>query len=312
MGFADLFRKKTNYFDKKITPQCAYCQYGKRTKDGANILCEKTGLQKEDHSCRQFTYSPLKRIPVKQLKNEGALAEEEMYVEINEEEQAAKLKAMAEARAKEEAEAKAKIEAEARAKVEAEVRAKAEAEAKARAEAEAKARAEAEEREKAEAEAKAKAEAEAKAKAEAEAKEKEEAEIRAKAVADAKAKVQAAAAKAAAEAKAQDARAMAEAIEKAQTAAPGTVQDGKAMADAIERAKAEAEAQARAIEAAAGEFDDLDELDAIPVQEVSAVKGESALKEEHKSLVEPPPMPSRPTASSLLAASLKKSDNDKK
>ena len=316
MGFADLFRRKTNYFDKKITPQCAYCQYGKRTKDGGKILCEKTGIQDETYSCKQFQYSPLKRIPVKQLKIEGALADEEMYVEINEEEQLAKLKAAAEAKEKAEAEAKAKAEAEARAKIEAEAKAKAEAEAQAKAEAEAKA--------KAEEKAKAKAEEEAKAKSAAEAQAQLEAEAIAKAEADAKAKVaaMAAAAKAAAEAKTREeeearAKAAAEAAA-AKAEAEGKVRDARAMAEEIERAQAEAEKLARAVEReTAGEdlseedLEGLDELDAIPLQEVSEVKGESALKEEKKSLVEPPPMPSRPTASSLLAASLKR-DNDKK
>lgn len=87
MGLADLFQKKTNYFDKKMTPQCGYCQYGKRTKDGNRILCSKTvNLKEETDSCGKFIYSPLKRVPVKQLKNEGLVADEEIYVEINEEE----------------------------------------------------------------------------------------------------------------------------------------------------------------------------------------------------------------------------------
>ncbi len=87
MGLADLFQKKTNYFDKKMTPQCGYCQYGKRTKDGNRILCSKTvNLKEETDSCGKFIYSPLKRIPVKQLKNEGLVADEEIYVEIKEEE----------------------------------------------------------------------------------------------------------------------------------------------------------------------------------------------------------------------------------
>lgn len=82
MGLADLFKKKANYFDAKITPQCAYCQFGKRTKNGGHILCEKKGLVDETSSCGKFIYSPLKRVPVKQLEIEGALTDEEMYVEV--------------------------------------------------------------------------------------------------------------------------------------------------------------------------------------------------------------------------------------
>lgn len=82
MGLFDIFKKKTYYFDKKIAPSCSYCQFGKRTKDGGRILCDKQGLMEENQSCKQFIYAPLKRIPTKQLKIEGALTEEEMYLEL--------------------------------------------------------------------------------------------------------------------------------------------------------------------------------------------------------------------------------------
>lgn len=98
-----LFKKKNNYFNKEIEPKCAYCQYGKRTKDGGRILCEKQGLMEEYASCKKFLYSPLKRVPVKQLNIEGAVADEEMYVEISEEELAAKQAAAAAKTAAEEA-----------------------------------------------------------------------------------------------------------------------------------------------------------------------------------------------------------------
>ncbi len=101
MGLADLFQKKTNYFDKKITPQCSYCQHGKRTKDGNRILCANKGLMEETSSCNKFIYSPLKRVPVKQLNNEGFVADEEMYIEVadddtTEQENAKKAEAKAE------------------------------------------------------------------------------------------------------------------------------------------------------------------------------------------------------------------------
>lgn len=85
MGLASLFQKKTNYFDKKITPQCGYCQFGKRTGNG--VFCDKKGLVAETDACNKFVYSPLKRIPVKQLNIEGALTDEEMYVEVKEDDQ---------------------------------------------------------------------------------------------------------------------------------------------------------------------------------------------------------------------------------
>lgn len=82
MGLFDIFKKKTYYFDRNIAPSCGYCQFGKRTKDGGRILCEKQGIMEADQSCKQFIYAPLKRIPTKQLKIEGALTEEEMYLEL--------------------------------------------------------------------------------------------------------------------------------------------------------------------------------------------------------------------------------------
>lgn len=173
MDLSSLF-KKTQYFNKKIEPSCSYCQFGKRTKDGGKILCEKQGLMEETASCPKFTYSPLKRIPVKQLEIEGAVADEEMYVEVKEENAAApeaKNKAEAEAAAKAQAEADAAAKAQAEAEAAARAQAEAEAAARAQAEAEAAAQAQAE----AEAAARAQAEAEAAAQAEEAARAAEEA-----------------------------------------------------------------------------------------------------------------------------------------
>ncbi len=253
MGLASLFRKKTNYFNKSITPQCAYCQFGKRTKDGGKILCDKKGIMNETASCNKFVYSPLKRIPVKQLEIEGALTEEEMFVEISEEEAAAK-----------EAAVKAAAEKE-RAQEEAAAKARAEEEAKRAAEAEAAARAEEEAR-------RAAAEAEAAAKAE-----------EAKRLA---AEAEAAAAAAKAEEEAKHAAAEAEA--------------------AMKQAAAQAEALAQP--AAEDEFADLDELDAIPMEEVVAAKDEGAMKSEKPHLTDAPSMPGSASSlsNSILAESLKK------
>ena len=69
------------YFDKNIQPKCDYCQFGKRAKDGNKVLCEKRGLVDASYSCGKFVYSPLKRIPVKQLNFVGSLADEDIYIE---------------------------------------------------------------------------------------------------------------------------------------------------------------------------------------------------------------------------------------
>ncbi|MBP3309472.1 MAG: hypothetical protein J6L05_01485 [Ruminococcus sp.] len=80
MGILSIF-KGGNYFDKAIQPKCDYCQFGKRAKDGNKVLCEKKGLVESNYSCGKFTYSPLKRIPVKQLNFVGSLADEDIYSE---------------------------------------------------------------------------------------------------------------------------------------------------------------------------------------------------------------------------------------
>ncbi|MDE5584632.1 MAG: hypothetical protein K2J08_13145 [Ruminococcus sp.] len=78
MGLSSIFGK-TKYFNNNIEPKCDYCQYGKRAKDGNKVVCDKNGLVSPDHSCGKFSYSPLKRIPVKQLNFVGSLADEELY-----------------------------------------------------------------------------------------------------------------------------------------------------------------------------------------------------------------------------------------
>ncbi|MBR6385396.1 MAG: hypothetical protein IKS03_04660 [Ruminococcus sp.] len=80
MDFFSIF-KGGKYFDKNIQPKCDYCQFGRRTKDGNKILCEKRGMTERDFSCGKFIYSPLKRIPVKQLNFVGSLADEDIYIE---------------------------------------------------------------------------------------------------------------------------------------------------------------------------------------------------------------------------------------
>lgn len=73
--------KGGKYFDKHITPKCDYCQFGKRSKAGNKVLCEKRGMVDCNFSCSKFIYSPLKRIPVKQLNFVGSLADEDIYIE---------------------------------------------------------------------------------------------------------------------------------------------------------------------------------------------------------------------------------------
>lgn len=81
MGLGSLFQTGAKYFDKSIEPKCDYCRFGKRAKDGNKVLCEKKGLVDSNSSCGKFVYSPLKRIPVKQLNFVGSLADDDMYRE---------------------------------------------------------------------------------------------------------------------------------------------------------------------------------------------------------------------------------------
>lgn len=73
MGLFDVFSKGGKYFGKAIEPKCEYCEYGKRASDGNKVLCTKKGLVDAGFHCPKFLYSPLKRIPVKQLERVGWL-----------------------------------------------------------------------------------------------------------------------------------------------------------------------------------------------------------------------------------------------
>ncbi len=172
---------------------------------------------------------------------EEAKAREEAEAKAKEEEEEAKAKEEAEAKAKEEEEkAKAKEEAEAKAKAkeeEAEAKAKEEEEAKAKEEAEAEAEAEAKAKEEEE-EAKAKEEAEARAK-----EEEEEAKAKEEAEAKAKEEEEEAKAKEEAEAKAKEEE-EARAREEAEAKAKEEEEEAKAKEEAEAKAKEEEEARA--------------------------------------------------------------------
>ena len=79
MGLFDIFQRGGKYFGKDIPPHCEYCDFGKRAKDGNKVLCDKRGLVDATFSCPKFVYSPLKRIPVKQLNRVGFLDEDDEF-----------------------------------------------------------------------------------------------------------------------------------------------------------------------------------------------------------------------------------------
>ena len=84
MGLFDVFSKGGKYFGKAIEPKCEYCEHGKRTRDGDKVLCTKKGMVDASFHCPKFQYSPLKRIPVKQMNLVGFL--EGDYDEKNDDE----------------------------------------------------------------------------------------------------------------------------------------------------------------------------------------------------------------------------------
>ena len=80
MGLFSSFGKP-KYFDTKIAPKCDYCQYVRKTNE-QGLVCEKGVLRiTPDSSCGKFVYSPLKRVPVKQLNFVGSMADEDLYIE---------------------------------------------------------------------------------------------------------------------------------------------------------------------------------------------------------------------------------------
>jgi len=86
MGLFDVFQKGGKYFGKDIKPHCEYCEFGKRAKDGNKVLCDKRGLVDADFHCGKFTYSPLKRIPVKQMNRVGFTDVDDEFIDSDEEE----------------------------------------------------------------------------------------------------------------------------------------------------------------------------------------------------------------------------------
>ena len=57
---------KKKLFGNNIKPSCKYCELG-TPLDGDKISCPKMGTVKTYDACKKFVYSPLKRIPKKEL-----------------------------------------------------------------------------------------------------------------------------------------------------------------------------------------------------------------------------------------------------
>ena len=57
---------KKKLFGHNIKPSCKYCELGTAMGDD-KIQCSKFGAVKSYDSCKKFVYSPLKRIPKKEI-----------------------------------------------------------------------------------------------------------------------------------------------------------------------------------------------------------------------------------------------------
>lgn len=57
---------KKKLFGNNIKPSCKYCELGTAMGDD-KIQCSKFGVVKSYDSCKKFVYSPLKRIPKKEI-----------------------------------------------------------------------------------------------------------------------------------------------------------------------------------------------------------------------------------------------------
>lgn len=57
---------KKKLFGNNIKPMCKYCERGKAV-GGDKIECDRFGMVKSYDSCKRFVYSPLKRIPKKDI-----------------------------------------------------------------------------------------------------------------------------------------------------------------------------------------------------------------------------------------------------
>lgn len=53
---------KKKLFGNQISPDCAYCEHGKKT-DGGAYSCGRGQTISPKGACRAFRYDPLKRVP---------------------------------------------------------------------------------------------------------------------------------------------------------------------------------------------------------------------------------------------------------
>ena len=58
---------KKKLFGNNIKPACRYCLKSAVGENGRTLVCSRFGEVESSDSCKSFSYSPLKRIPKKDL-----------------------------------------------------------------------------------------------------------------------------------------------------------------------------------------------------------------------------------------------------
>ena len=51
---------------RELDKACVYCENASVLHDADYMLCDKYGVVSSGHSCRHFSYDPLKRVPMPQ------------------------------------------------------------------------------------------------------------------------------------------------------------------------------------------------------------------------------------------------------
>ena len=63
----EVFSVRKKLFGNNIKPACRYCLKSSVGENGRGLVCPHFGDVKSSDSCKSFSYSPLKRIPKKEL-----------------------------------------------------------------------------------------------------------------------------------------------------------------------------------------------------------------------------------------------------
>ncbi len=54
---------KQNLFSDDHAPRCEYCENGRLSPTGREVLCRVKGIVSLSYCCKKYIYDPLKRLP---------------------------------------------------------------------------------------------------------------------------------------------------------------------------------------------------------------------------------------------------------